>query len=355
MPQKGQVLSEESKEKMRQSKQLRMLSKFNWILIEPYLDVKIENGSTGRQKEHISFRQFKEMLESGKSLKDIIRLGVSKHLVYFMGNFAQSKIRLTKEEFEKDYLSGLSLKEIAKKHEINYEDITFLRQLYDINRKGAKFIHRKKTEVPLTQRQLDILYGSMLGDAKKVSLSAAGFGHSGKQKDYLFWKFNEFESVASKKSLKFGQYYDNRFKKQYVFWRFYTHANTDIETCISEFYANGEKQVTMNILNKLSPLSIAVWYMDDGYTNWSKKGAKPSCNFCTDSFGLDACEMICDWFDFKWSIKAHPRARCLEKGHYRVVVNAVSAYDFIDLIKDHVIHPMLYKVKSNINVIGMDV
>ena len=144
----------------------------------------------------------------------------------------------------------MSLEDISEKYKISREDTTYLRQLYEIKNKGAKFINRKKTEFPLTQRQKDILYGSMMGDAKRqnsVSNASVGFNQGERQKDYLLWKFDEFRNVASENSLKGSSYIDKKSENESFRWSFYTYANTDVEICLAKFYDRGGKQVSNEI------------------------------------------------------------------------------------------------------------
>ena len=124
----------------------------------------------------------------GNSLKEINKI-TSKHLVQFYSNLSQGKIILSKIDFEREYEKGLSLDEISEKHKISRDDMSFLRQLYGLKVKGAKYINRKKIEIPLTQRQKDILYGSMMGDACKMSNASVKFKQGFSQKDFLLWKY----------------------------------------------------------------------------------------------------------------------------------------------------------------------
>ena len=100
MPAKGQTLSIEAIEKMKESKQSKLLSKYNWVYAEPYLDVEIKNGAVRRTTQYITLRKFRENILSGLSIRDMISLGVSKNVLQFFSNFCQGKIKLTKEQFE---------------------------------------------------------------------------------------------------------------------------------------------------------------------------------------------------------------------------------------------------------------
>jgi hypothetical protein len=347
---KGQVVSEEVKEKVKRAKALKLVSKYNWDIVEPYLDVVVDNGTGKRGKKFITLREFRSGILSGKSIKDLIEEGISKHLIQFFSNLCQGKINLLKEDFEELYLQGSSLEEICKEKGITRDDITFLRQLYEVKRKGAKYINRKKTEISLTQRQKDIIYGSLMGDAKKMSKegTSVSFVQGGKQKGYLYWKYSELENLASDRGVKEYSTYDKRFNNTYLTWRFYTKVNSDIEKIIHPFYCFGRKEITEDILYNLEPLSIAVWYMDDGSTDYNrKKGEVTNLIFCTDSFSEDSCYNIVDWFEEVYKISSYIRFRGRAKDgfpKYRVVVKKESVSKLIDLIEPHILPMFRYKI-----------
>lgn len=351
MPLKGQTLSPEAIEQMKESKKKRLWSKYKWELIEPYLDVEIDIGSRNRDKNFITLREFKQLIEEGNNIKEISQI-TSKHLAAFYSKFTQGAINLSKDDFIKEYESGLSLVEIAEKHKISKDSITFLRQLYEQKNKGAKFIHRKQTETPLTQKQKEVLYGSMMGDAKKGSMSSVSFKHGGSQKDYLLWKYQIFENVASEHSLRCENYIDKRSEYKGSTWRFYTHANTDIEECMMEFYQSGKKQITRSILDKLTPLSIAVWFQDDGVTDFGHRAKirtggnhTPVCKFCTESFSKESCEIIQTWLEESYGINAELLEIQLSNGvGYRVKICYKDIDKFINLIKPYILPMFQYKI-----------
>lgn len=351
MSHKGQSHTPEAIVQMKASKLRRFLSKINWGIIEPYLDVELDISSRNRSRQFITLRQYKELLLSGKSTQDMIRDGVAKHLLVFYSNLAQGKMLLTKEIFEHDYNAGMALGDMSKKYKVTRDDITFLRQLYGLRTKGATFQHRKETEVPLTDRQKEILYGTLMGDSKRMSPSSAGFGHGTFQMEYLAWKFKEFLSVASKDSWKEASIKSRKTGRILKGWRFYTHANSDIEKIIEQFYGSGTKQVTREILDNLTPLSIAVWFQDDGTTDFRhaykiKTGynMNPIPKFCTESFSLDSCNAIKKWFLEKYGIKVRLKQRTKDKEGHRVIVCNQYVQKFFDLIRPHILPMFQYKI-----------
>jgi len=364
---KGEKQSEEIKRKFRETKRLKMLSKYNWVFAEPYLDIEIDNGSANRKLNHITLRQFKENITNGLSKTDMIKQGIPKHLLQFFSNLCQGKIKVTEEDFSRDYKAGKTLEEIAETYNITREDLTYLRQLFDINRTSATYQNRIATEVPLTQRQKEIIYGSLMGDAcyrDKKYRNSARFKQGEMQRDYVLWKYSEMQSVACYNSLKSEHYCDKRSGHTSTCWRFYTHANSDIEFIIKEFYKDEKKQITKQILDNLTPLSIAVWYMDDGTADWSHytnstkytkgKVGNADLMLCTHSFSEYSCEIIIDFFATKYNIMTRFKQDGISSEglpKYIVIIERTSNDAFVELIRPYILPMFMYKIDyaSHIN------
>lgn len=306
-----------------------------------------------RKNGRITLEQFQEHKNSGMSIKAMPKtLSVSKNHVQFLSALDQGKFsHIDKEMFLSKYKSGMSLEEIAIELKVPYDYIGFLREHFDISRLGPKFINRKKTEKPLTNRQKEIIIGSLMGDAGKMSSSSVKMKQSVKQKEYLLWKFTELHEHASLNSLKEEQYLDKRYNKVNHQIRFYTNANTDIETILSMFYKSGHKTITPEILNLLTPLGIAVWFMDDGTTDWKERQilqgnkSNPSSLLCTDSFSLPELEIMCEWFEVTHGIIAIPKIRQNPQSTvYRIFFNTVEHIKLLALISPYIIPSMKYKV-----------
>lgn len=350
VPIKGGTLPKSAVEEIKRKNRENLLKKYDWGFVEPYLDFEF-NSPEKRVNKYITIREFKENIFKGMSIKDIYSSGVSKNLVYFMSRFCQKKVLISKCDFEECYNSGMSLEEIAKKFNISADDVKYMRQMYGIKVKGATFIKRKKTEISLTKRQKDIIYGSLLGDAKKTSPSSVGFDHGPRQKEYIDWKYKEMKGIRSENSFKKYIYFDSRYNKNYTKYNFYTLANSDIECIISEFYIDGgDKQVSSNVLEKLTPLSMAVWYMDDGSTDHRKRFSRnytPVYSFCTDSFSHKSCENIIRYFNDKLGISSFMRERKIRKDGgtaYRIIIDSRHSNDFVNIIKPYMLKMFYYKI-----------
>jgi len=348
----GEKVSAESIVKANETRLATLTSRYNWVLAEPHLDVEIKNGSARRFSKYITMREFKENILSGLSIKDMSKSGISPKVIQFFSNFCQGKIKLTKQEFEECYHSGVSLDEISKKYKVTREDVTSLRQIYGIKRKGAKYLKRKNTEPSLTQVQKEMIYGSLMGDAKRHSSkfnNSVGFGHEPKQQEYVKWKLDMVCNIATPEGIKKYSHYDKRYGKTYDSYRFYTLANSDVEEIVNKFYGENGKRITRDILDNLSELSLAVWYMDDGTTGFShktieKKGwnITPEVRICTDSFSIEECDLIIEWFKERWDIDCHKREN--RPNQYRIVLKSTSVSHFFSLITPYIVPSMEYKV-----------
>lgn len=343
--QKGVLMSEALKAKIDATKHKNLLQKMNWTFAEPYLDVELK-GSKNRNKLFFTLRQYKDKMSTGITQEQMRTEGFSKHLIQFCSNFCQGKIKILKDQFCSEYRLGKTLDQIGEEYNITREDITYLRQLYKIDRLGASYQQRKATEISLTQKQKELIYGSLMGDGKKVSVNAVGFGHGKSQREYLMWKFNELYSVVSKNSLKRYTYLDKRYNTEGEEWRCYTHANSDIEIIINNFYKSGKKEISKEILNNITPFGVAVWFMDDGTTDfyWNTP-KKPIVSFCTESFSQCSCELIKNWFKEKYNISVTLKERKLKNSiGYRIIINNESVNDFFDLIRPYILPYFLYKI-----------
>ena len=122
----------------------------------------------------------------------------------------------------------------------------------------------------ITKRQKEIIIGTILGDGylQKTGKKNARLKleHSEKQRDYIFWKYQELRNLMQDKPKKIIRY-NPKWKKEYIYYRCQTHSMLFLGKLKGYFYDdNGKKVIPTNIKNLLkSELSLAVWYMDDGY------------------------------------------------------------------------------------------
>ncbi len=150
----------------------------------------------------------------------------------------------------------------------------------------------KKNQSFLSDQCQEVILGTLLGDGSlKIDPNhqdaRLSFRHSAVQKDYFFWKVDFLKSICS---------CEEKVKSKLQFQSTALPELTDIHRLITK---RGKLKVSRKWLNKLTPLSLAVWWMDDGslVVN-SRRGV-----LCTDSFSYEEQKVISRYFQVVWKIR----------------------------------------------------
>lgn len=112
----------------------------------------------------------------------------------------------------------------------------------------------------LTKEQKSIIIGSLLGDGylRIVPRRKNAFleiNHGISEKEYVDWKWQKLRNlVKSPPKVRKG-------KGKRIAYRFFTRQFPEITKFYQRFYRNGKKIIPEI---RLTPLIIAVWFMDDG-------------------------------------------------------------------------------------------
>lgn len=121
----------------------------------------------------------------------------------------------------------------------------------------------------LNRIQLAIIYGSVMGDSYLQSNGKNArlrLEHSLDQEEYLLWKFNFLKDIFQESSVARINRIHPLTKKEYRYIRCQSKTLPELREVKEIFHKDGKKIVPGN-LNKLlaEPISLAVWFMDDGY------------------------------------------------------------------------------------------
>lgn len=198
--------------------------------------------------------------------------------------------------------------------------------------------------------QYQVVLGTALGDGylgvpREGKYAQLALGHSEKQKDYLLWKVNWLADYFTQQlwtAVRKGQQFssdteaqNDRVLRAYTISSICHPSFTEIWKLL---YKDGRKSISMELLKKLTPLGIAVWFMDDG--SCCGRGLQ----LCTDCFPLKEQELICKYFSEYWNIdfKILP---IKSRGHYRLRLNKKPAERFIELVKPYMLPFFDYKIK----------
>jgi len=317
-----------------------------------------------RTKKWISFEEFKKMIYEGKSLGELCR-NYSKHLMAFYSALSQGKINLSKEQFIKEYESGIPLDEIARSNKIPREQITYLREYYGIKRKGATYQKRLKEEVPLSQDAKDIIIGSMLGDGHITPAGYFSEKHSPEQLEYLRWKASFLKPITTNKSWDYNESIDNRSGSLIKSHSFRTTVHTFLYYIRSIFYIKSnnkkskkrkwDKIIPPDIINLMNEKVLAIWFMDDGHTDWKYRNGKkmtsgslPSCKICSESFSIEDNNTLSLLLLNKFNINSIVKFKNNDKNKPQLKFSTIDSVRLIQLIKKYVVSELAYKVDEEI-------
>jgi hypothetical protein len=161
---------------------------------------------------------------------------------------------------------------------------------------------KRPKNVPVTQRQREVLYGTLLGDGslkQQTNYVNLRFQmrHSIVQTQWFFWKVMELQSLATEKAVH-PQPPDGYSSKEKL--HFQTRALPSFTEVHHQLYTDNVLDFTKPWLSWLTPLSLMVWVLDDG-GRMGEGGRK--LKLCTHGFfSEDAQILLCQALKANWDI-----------------------------------------------------
>lgn len=192
----------------------------------------------------------------------------------------------------------------------------------------------------ISQRQKEIIIGKLLGDGHAETQTEGRtyrlkFEHSYSQKEYIDWLYKELESLASGTPSIKKQTVKNI---EYMKYWFNTITSSSFRFYAQQFYKNRKKIIPKLIHRWLTPLTLAIWFMDDGSIKSKKHKAKI---INTQSFSKEDIERLINVLLVKYGVKAKLRK---QKEGYQIYLLSETIETFEDLISPYVISSMQYKL-----------
>ena len=184
----------------------------------------------------------------------------------------------------------------------------------------------------LTSVQHAILVGSLLGDGtcrKQGTRTNALFeaNHSVQYKEYVDWKWKHFqEYVSTPPKSRFGN-------GSRVAYRFTTRSLPIFTNYYQWLYENRKKRIPRDLI--LSPLTLAVWFMDDG------SRSRSACYLNTQQFTLEDQEFLQRLLQETFGIESGLNR---DKHYMRIRITTESTKRLVELIRPHVLPCFQYKL-----------
>lgn len=286
------------------------------------------------KKIYIEKELLQNVYEELKSQKEVakyfqVSLKVIKRLVkeYNLGTYEHFAYIPPKEELQSIFEQGGCKKDICLKYNVKNNTVGKWLQHYGISAVRSDYKH-------LTETQYAVTIGSILGDGSLEGRVLA-ISHSIKQEQYLDYKMHFFKDEISPKDYRTT-------KEGYKSVRCRTKAFGDIKNLHKLFYKGRIKAIPETIKGMLSPLAIAIWYMDDG-----TKKAEHYGNIATCCFTLDECTILSNALNEIIGISTYV---VLDRGYYLIKIPAKdkSFVKFCKYIKEFVPDSMKYKLSEEV-------
>jgi len=211
-----------------------------------------------------------------------------------------------------------------------------------------KLIFRKENEKMITNKLSNkveqVIIGSLLGDgylnkSKGIRTNPRFIeGHSIKQKDYLLWKKGILSQTFCMKDYS-QNICDKRNQKNYHKIFIYSNTSPLLMEYYNSFYPFGKKIFSIKMLNKLQPLGLTIWYMDDGH--FCKNGCSSEIAFNTESINP---EILKEWFKKTFNIIGRIREERVGKG-VRILFKKEETKKLFRIIQQFIHPTMRYKIR----------
>ncbi|KOX24310.1 intein-containing recombinase RecA [Nocardiopsis sp. NRRL B-16309] len=196
----------------------------------------------------------------------------------------------------------------------------------------------------LSEQQIQVVLGSVMGDG---TLSANTRGREGTrfrmghgQESYLDWKVSLLDNIGHSRTTN---------DKGAVFADF-TPLPELAELREAVYFGDGKKHLSWEYLKKITPLALAVWYMDDGcFTVRSKgvqartEGGSGRIEICVEAMSPGTRERLTDHLRDTYDLDAKLVVRGSRRIPYIQFTTAASA-KFQELVAPYVHESMSFKL-----------
>lgn len=239
------------------------------------------------------------------------------------------------------YENKLTQDEIANKYGVSRQLV--IRYFKKYNLSPLKPYERNESQ-ELTDIQFEFMIGTMLGDGCLQMMRASRnswltIKHCEAQREYVEWKHNIMKSFTATEVLNFIDYAHGKEYEKYYFRTICHPIFTELHNI---FYDSGVKVVTNEICDLITPFSVAVWFMDDGFAS------RRHLVFATESFTEPELARLQNMFKNKFNIYTSLWFSSYRKGSnqkmYKIAILRKSVDDLAGMIRPYIIPSMMYKL-----------
>lgn len=193
----------------------------------------------------------------------------------------------------------------------------------------------------LDKKLQDITIGLLLGDGcfekKKDTLGIRlQIKQQSKAKEYVEWLYGQLKNYCLS---------GVKFRKDYSQYYFSTRYLREFQDLYDLFYKDGKKVISSNIKDLLkSPLSLAIWYMDDGSLDF-----RPNDHYAfylaTNCFSVEDSKKLQQVLFENFGIKsAIYNNLCRGKRYPRIYIGSEGRNKFCQTVQSNILSCFYYKL-----------
>ncbi|MDD2731729.1 MAG: hypothetical protein PHI53_00870 [Candidatus Pacebacteria bacterium] len=196
--------------------------------------------------------------------------------------------------------------------------------------------------INLSKEQKSVLLGTIIGDGylqKTGKLNARlRLEHGYKQKEYLLWKIKMLGYLFQGKP-KYLERIHPITKRKHRYWRHQSQSTPYLGKLRKVFYPKEKKEIPENFGKYITPLMLAVWYMDDGYYY-----KRDRCSYLyLGNVNKKEADIVSKTILNKFKIETKIKER--KKG-YAIYFSPSESQKLKLLIKNYIINYFNYKIPS---------
>lgn len=294
-------------------------------------DIKIlyESGLTIQEiaeKVNLSYEKTRQILKNQK--------------IKWSRNYVSDLTSKQIEDILRKFDDGITIKDLSRWYELSEPAISRL-----LKSKNRNFVYSNRKydilrQTPINSIQKQIIVGCLLGNGSLHKDSQKGnfklsFNHSEAQEQYFHWKVAMLDPFIN----TYRKGFDER--KKSVMLQTATICHQDLNMFANMFYDESRvKHIPNNLDIYLTPLSLAVWVMDDGNINSGVNMRIASMNF-SESENYKLRDYLKMSFDLRSKVMEYTYSG---KKYYQIVLNKRNTQKLSDIIRPHVNDCMKHKL-----------
>ena len=216
----------------------------------------------------------------------------------------------------------------------------------------SNIIESYKETLKLSDLQKEVLIGVLLGDGHLETQNGGRtyrlkIEHSSLQKEYVDWLYQVFKEWITtppreRTQIVLGVSYNK--------YGFSTLSHGAFRFYAQQFYQNKKKVLPKAIHKWLSPIAMAVWYMDDGSI---KSNRHRALIINTQSFSIPDLKRLIIIFKDRYGIEMKLRKQSRKSIEiYQLITTSNTVAKFVDIIREHILPSMQYKLGKLGNTIA---